>query len=78
MEQARLPRRDRAAIYAALAGLTALSWAYLIRMAAGMDVTMDMTMDMNSMAQVGLRIKPWAPADFIYMFLITTVRLKVE
>ncbi len=54
MEQALLPPRDRVAIYAALAGLTALSWAYLIHMAAGMD----MSMDMSSIARGGLQIKP--------------------
>ena len=68
MEQARLPRRDRVAIYAALVGVTVLSWAYLIRMAADMDMSgMDMPMDMSSMAHEGLQIKPWASADFAYM-----------
>ena len=71
MEQARLPRRDRVTIYAALAGVTALSWVYLIRMAADMD----MPMDMSSMSQAGLQIKPWMPADFIYMFLMWAVMM---
>ena len=71
MEQARLPRRDRVAIYAALVGVTALSWACLMRMAAGMD----MPMEMSSMAQAGMQIKPWTPADFIYMFLMWAVMM---
>ena len=81
MEQSRLPRRDRAAIYTALVGVTVLSWAYLIRMAADMDMSgMDMSgaempMDMSSMAQSGLQIKPWAPVDFIYMFLMWAVMM---
>ena len=71
MEQARLPRRDRLAIYAALAGLTVLSWAYLIWMAADMD----MPMDLNSMAHGGLQIKPWGSANFVYMFLMWAVMM---
>jgi predicted metal-binding membrane protein len=42
MEAAVLPRRERAAILAALAGVTALSWLYLARLARGMDGMQDM------------------------------------
>lgn len=71
MEQARLPRRDRVAIYAALVGVTALSWACLIKMAADMD----MPMDMSSMAESGMQIRPWTSTNFIYMFLMWAVMM---
>lgn len=42
MAAAGLPRRERAVIFAALAGVTALSWLYLVHLARGMDGMQDM------------------------------------
>jgi predicted metal-binding membrane protein len=42
VDAAGLPRRERAAILAALAGVTALAWLYLVHLARGMDGMQDM------------------------------------
>lgn len=42
MDAAALPRRERAIILAALAGVSALSWLYLVHLARGMDGMQDM------------------------------------
>ena len=68
MENILLPRRDRDAILTALFALTVLSWAYLVHMAAGMDMR---TMEPRAI----LQIRPWAFADFIFMFVMWTVMM---
>lgn len=57
----RLPRRHRISILTVLAGVTAVAWAYLVVMAAGME-----TMDQATL--MGLR--PWGVLDFWMMFLM--------
>lgn len=42
MSAAALPRRERAVIFAALAGVTVLSWLYLLHLGRGMDGMLDM------------------------------------
>jgi predicted metal-binding membrane protein len=42
VDAAALPRRERAVILAALAGVTALAWLYLVHLARGMDGMQDM------------------------------------
>ena len=53
---ARLPRRERAVIIAALAAVAALSWIYLYRQ------MQPMTDDMGAMAPAGFA--PWSAGDF--------------
>lgn len=68
MQEARLPRRDRVAIFSALIGVTVLSWAYLIRMAAQMDMSAMMPAAM-------LEIHPWSAGDFVFMFVMWAVMM---
>ena len=85
---ASLPRRDRIAIWAALLGLTAVSWAYLVHMAMGMDAMTGMAamnmpagvempgMDMSGMDHGEmLMIHRWSAADFALMFLMWAVMM---
>jgi predicted metal-binding membrane protein len=65
---AALPRRDRLYILAALVGVTALAWIYLIRMAAMMDA-MPMT------AMEAMQIRPWSAHDFWLMFVMWAVMM---
>ncbi len=57
-----LPRRDRIAVLAALAGVSALAWVYLV-IAAGQMARMP---EMDPAAMAGIR--PWAASDFGLMF----------
>ncbi|HEX5431694.1 MAG TPA: hypothetical protein VFW83_06995, partial [Bryobacteraceae bacterium] len=64
----RILRRDAILVSAALAGITALAWMYVIRLAAGMDMGgMDMTG--MQMLSAGFRMvmisaqKPWTGGD---------------
>ncbi len=68
MQAASLPRRDRIAILSALAGVTALSWGYLIRMAVQMDMSAMMPAAM-------LEIHPWSAGDFVLMFVMWAVMM---
>jgi predicted metal-binding membrane protein len=63
---AALPRRDRIAVLAGLAGVTALSWAYLVAMARQMG-------SMGGMASIQLR--PWTVAHFLLTFLMWAVMM---
>ena len=67
-----LPRRDRIAILAALAGVTLLAWAYLLFMSQGMGGMG--AMPMSGAADV-VRIRPWTTADFLLMFLMWAVMM---
>jgi predicted metal-binding membrane protein len=64
-------QRDRIVTIAVLAGMTALAWVYLVTLAmrmAGMDASMD--------GMAGLaRIRPWAPVDFLLMFLMWSIMM---
>ena len=68
MQPARLPRHDRVAILSALIGVTVLSWAYLIRMAAQMDMSAMMPAAM-------LEIHSWSAGDFVFMFVMWAVMM---
>ena len=56
----KLPLRDRIAILGGLAGVTLVSWIYLLLAAARMDGAMEVGAMM--------RLRPWAAADFALMF----------
>ncbi len=60
-------KRDRAAVLAALIGITALAWAYLFLLAADMP-------DMGSAATTA-RPRPWSALDFWLMFLMWAVMM---
>ena len=74
-EVAALPRRDRIAVLAGLAGATAVAWAYLALLAARMDGTEGM----DGMAAMGgaaaVAIHPWSAADFLLTFLMWAVMM---
>ncbi len=59
----RMLARDRIAVLTAIAGLTALSWAYLAMMAGGMHGGMP---DVPGMADAS-RLGPWTTAYFVMM-----------
>lgn len=65
----RVLSRERLPVLAALAGLTALSWAYLAAMAGGMHEMVDSPAmaDMPGMAQGAMRSAPWTAAHFAMM-----------
>ena len=58
--------RDRVVVLAALAGVTALAWLYLIRTSANMDPSAPMEM---------MQIRPWEPVDFGLVLLMWTVMM---
>lgn len=68
-------RRDSVVVAAALAVITALAWAYVLRLAADMDMDdMDMTpAEMALMMQPAYT--PWALADFGFMFAMWAVMM---
>jgi predicted metal-binding membrane protein len=78
---ASLPRRDRIAIWAALLGLTAVSWVYLVHMAMTMHnsmpgMSMPAGMNMSGMDHGEmLMIHRWTAADFVLMFLMWAVMM---
>jgi predicted metal-binding membrane protein len=61
-----LPQRQRMAVWAALLGVAALAWIYLIRMAAAMAMPMDAPL---------AGVRPWTSGDFLMMFLMWTVMM---
>lgn len=67
MDAAALPRRARAVIVAALVGVTALSWLYLLRLARGMG-------DMAGMSMAPV-LEPWTPRDAALMFAMWWVMM---
>ena len=64
-----LPARDRIAILAGLLGVSALAWAYLIKMAIDMQAMPPMA------AGEMLQIRPWASTDFVFMFLMWAIMM---
>ncbi len=64
-----LPKRDRMAILAALAGVTALAWAYVIYLWAQMPA-----MDMNAGDSI-MQMHSWMPADFVFMFFMWAIMM---
>jgi predicted metal-binding membrane protein len=61
-------KRDRWFVLAALAGVTALAWAYLVVMATDMD---DMALGAIAMPTV----EPWSALDFWLMFVMWAVMM---
>jgi predicted metal-binding membrane protein len=62
----RLVRRDRVFVTLGLAIILALSWIYLVRMAA----------DMRSMAAMGMpEMQSWGAGDFLQLFIMWTVMM---
>src|SRR5437763_1184558 len=75
-----LLRRDRAIIAAALATVAVLSWIYILRLAAGMDMgSMDMTgwrMTSTGLAMVMTpAVEPWSGEQFVLMSLMWSVMM---
>jgi predicted metal-binding membrane protein len=62
-----LPRRDRIAVVAGLAGVTALAWAYLFAMAREMEAVPD--------AATMLQMRPWSGPDFALTFAMWAVMM---
>lgn len=60
-------RRDRLVVAASLAGLTALSWAYLLWLAAGMHMDSGMVM--------APAYQPWGATRFAFMFAMWAVMM---
>ena len=66
-----LLRRDRLVVAAALAGLTALAWLYLVGMARHMAA-----MDMHAAIGMAMpQVAPWAAADVALLFAMWTVMM---
>jgi len=65
-----MPRRERAVIVAALAGVTALAWAYVVHLARGMAGMGDMA----SMAMAPM-LAPWSARDAVLMFAMWWVMM---
>lgn len=64
-----LPRRDRVAILAALGGVTAIAWTYLVVLAADME-------DMAGMADgSAMAVHAWTRLDFALMFAMWAVMM---
>ncbi len=63
-----LPRRDRVAVLSALAGATAIAWAYLVLLAVRMG-------GMAEMGAAAMEIRRWSPTDFLLMFLMWAVMM---
>jgi predicted metal-binding membrane protein len=72
-------RRDRMVVAAALAIVTALAWAYVLWLAADMDMGgMDMTGYRTIPAGMGLMMPetaPWVPIEFVYVLLMLVVMM---
>jgi predicted metal-binding membrane protein len=68
-------RRDRYVVAAALVALTLLSWAYVLRLAADMDMTGTNTGLVDMSAMMTLAGRPWGPADFWFMLLMWIIMM---
>src|SRR6188508_204113 len=72
-------RRDRLAVFAALAILTALAWGYILWLTRHISMPtempgMDMGMDMAGMAMAP-EIRPWNVTDFLFSFAMWAVMM---
>jgi len=76
VDAAVLTRRERAVIVAALAGVTALSWLYLVHLASGMGGMAEMP-DMPGMAGMAMApaLTPWTAQDAALMFAMWWVMM---
>jgi len=67
-------RRDRYAVLAALLLLTALAWGYVIWLSGTMSVP-DPSMPGMNMSAMAPMVRPWAPVDFLFSFLMWAVMM---
>jgi predicted metal-binding membrane protein len=72
-------RRDRIVVAAALAGVTALAWVYVLWLAADMDMSgMDMTGFRMIPAGLGIMAPanaPWRAIEFAFVFAMWAVMM---
>ena len=75
-------RRDRAIVLSAIVAITALAWAYVLWLAANMDMGMGSSMGTSmgeTMSGMGAMLKPtfrpWSIADFAFMFAMWAVMM---
>ena len=72
-------RRDRIVVAAALVGLAALAWAYVLRLAADMDMGgMDMSDFRMIPAGMGIMapaLSPWSGMEFAFVFAMWVVMM---
>jgi predicted metal-binding membrane protein len=60
-------KRDRVVVLGALAGISALAWAYLVYLAGGMEP--------GEMHAAMVRMRPWGPTDLFLLFLMWVVMM---
>jgi predicted metal-binding membrane protein len=75
-------RRDRTIVLSAIVAITALAWAYVLWLAANMDMGMGSSMGTSmgkTMGGMGAMLKPtfrpWSVVDFTYMFVMWAVMM---
>jgi predicted metal-binding membrane protein len=77
-------RRDRTIVLSAIVAITALAWAYVLWLAANMDMGMGMGSSMGTsmgktMSGMGAMLKPtfrpWSIVDFTYLFVMWAVMM---
>jgi predicted metal-binding membrane protein len=75
-------RRDRTIVLSVIVAATALAWAYVLWLAANMDMGMGSSMGTsmgNTMSGMGAMLKPafrpWSVIDFAYMFVMWAVMM---
>src|SRR6516165_6673430 len=72
-------RRDRIVVVAALAGIVALAWSYVLWLAADMDMGgMEMTGFRMIPAGMGLMVRtsePWRGIEFAFVFAMWAVMM---
>ena len=69
-----LLKRDRLVVLGSLFLVVALAWAYLIRMALGMNGMADMA-DMGDIGDTVSNLKPWTVADGMLMFVMWAIMM---
>jgi predicted metal-binding membrane protein len=75
-------RRDRIIVFSAIVAITALAWAYVLWLAANMDMGMGSSMATsmgNTMSGMGAMLKAtfrtWSAIDFAFMFVMWSVMM---
>ena len=79
-------RRDRTIVLSAIVAITALAWAYVLWLAANMDMAMGAVMGSSvgesmdkTMSGIGAMLKPafrpWNVVDFTYLFVMWAVMM---
>lgn len=74
----RVLRRDRAIVLSAIAVIAGVAWAYVVWLAANMNMEMrpiassatDMRIDMGMGGMLAPAFRPWTKADFAFMFVM--------